>query len=81
MLNLSGPGDGTGMGCRIPPGGGGGGGGGGGPVACSCDASGGRSTGNCLEGISIRCPCFGTHDLALNLPGGPPGGKAGGGNC
>ena len=39
---------------------------------------GGRCSGNCLEGISIRCPCFGTRDLALKLPGGPPGGKAGG---
>ena len=67
---------GTGMGCGIPPGGGGGGRG---PDACSCDASGGgRCSGNCLEGISIRCPCFGTRDLALKLPGGPPGGKPGG---
>ena len=67
---------GTGTGCGAPLGGGGGGRG---LVACSCDASSGRSTGNCLEGISIRCPCLGTRDLALNLPG-PLGGKPGGGN-
>ena len=34
-------------------------------------------SGNCLEGISIRCPCVGTRDLALKLPGGPPGGPVG----